>query len=274
MHHLKLKEQKILTFQDLGIPSTAVSIRILSLPSNGSLQVSNSNVAVGDVITVASINASNFTFVPSSSDTTKIDFTFESIKADNSIISSIDNIYPVDTTVLATSANYKADAGDFDSNTSNGGTAAGGGNFDNQSSAGGFPVVEAGDFDTGRTISLPQPILPGTASGANGDTDYESGSGVAVKDGDDNQIDIETLPRGKGDTEGTFDIIVEANLSLNSACILQAYVVETETFDYGYILNKFGYAVDFGTIATPNTFNASFGTIEAETEPTIASYVS
>ena len=201
-------------------------------------------------------------------------FTYEALRADNTVISSIENIYPLDTGVAATATNYKADAGDFDNNTTDGGTSAGAGNFDNQTSAGGFPVVEAGDFDTGSTVVLPQPSLPSSASTANGDTDYEANIGLAVKDENDNQIQVGTLPSGNGEIEGSFDIIVNADFNLHSACILKATIVQTEGFDYGYCRNKFGYQVDYGTIASPNSFNGNFGTVDTPITPAVSSYIS
>lgn len=271
--HIKTETTKVFTTTVLGIPSTASSITIKTLPSGGTLQLNGSNVSVNDVITVSDINSGNLTFVPSSSGTIDIDFTFESNKPDNTVFSSIENVYPLDTTIAATSANYKADAGDFDNNTTNGGTAAGAGNFDDQTSAGGFPVVEAGDFDTGNSVPFPQPALPSTASGANGDTDYEANVGVAVKDENDNQIQIDTLPTGLGEVESGFDVIIDADFVVTLKCILKASVVQTEGFDYGYCRNTFGFEIDFRTIATPNTFNANFGTVETPVTPVIASSV-
>lgn len=206
--------------------------------------------------------------------TSTFTFTYEALKADNTVISSIENIYPLDTALAATAANYKADAGDFDNNTTNGGTSAGGGNFDNQTSAGGFPVVEAGDFDTGNAVSFPQPALPSSASAANGDTDYEADIGIAVKDENDNQIQVGTLPLGEGEVEGSFDIVVNANFTLHAACVLKANLVQTEGFDYGYCRNAFGYPVDYGTIATAGSFIGDFGTIDTPTTPSISSYMS
>lgn len=205
--------------------------------------------------------------------TSTFGFTYEILKADNTVISSIENIYPVDTTVEPSFADYKADAGDFDNNTTNGGTAAGGGDFDAQTSTGGFSVVEAGDFDTGNSVLLPQPVLPATASGANGDTDYEANVGVAVKDENDNQIEIDTLPTGLGEVESGFEVIVNADLAITVQCILNASVVQTEGFDYGYCRNTFGYEIDFGTISIPNTFNGNFGTVETPATPSIASSI-
>lgn len=271
--HIKTETTKVFTITDLAIPSTASSITIKTLPSDGTLQLNGANVSVNDVISVSDINSGNLTFVPSSSGTTDIDFTYESNRSDNVLISSIENVYPVDTAVAATSANYKADAGDFDNNTTNGGTAAGGGDFDAQTSAGGFSVVEAGDFDTGNTVLLPQPPLPASASGANGDTDYEANVGVAVKDENDNQIQIDTLPTGLGEIESGFDVIVNGDFVLTVQCILKASVVQTEGFDYGYCRNTFGYEIDFGTITNPDTFNGNFGTVETPVTPAIASSV-
>ena len=271
--HTKTETTVVFTTASLGVPSTANSITIKTLPSGGTIQLNGSNVSVNNVITVSNINSGNLTFVPSSSGTTEIDFTFVSNRPDNTVFSSIENVYPVDTAEAATSANYKADAGDFDNNTTNGGTAAGAGNFDDQTSAGGFPVVEAGDFDTGNSVSLPQPALPSTASGANGDTDYEANVGVAVKDENDNQIQIDTLPTGLGEVESGFDVIIDADFVVTVKCILKASVVQTEGFDYGYCRNAFGFEVDFGTIATPNTFNGNFGTVETPVTPVIASSV-
>ena len=271
---IKTEATKVFTTSNLDIPSTASQIRIETLPSNGSLQLNGSNVSTGDLVSITDINAGNLTFVPDSTGTVEIDFTFSSLRPDSTVISSIEKIYPIDTTFAATSSNYKADAGDFDASTSNGGTAAGAGNFDDQTAAGGFPVVEAGDFDTGNTVTLPQPVSPPSASGANGDTDYEANVGIAVRDENDNQIQVGTLPQGNGLIESTFDIIVDAAFTLHAACILRTSVVQTEGFDYGYFRNSFGYQVDFGTIASPSTFNSDFGTIDTPINPTISSYVS
>ena len=271
--HIKTEATVVFTTTNLGVPSTASSITINTLPGNGTLQLNGSNVSLNDVITVSDINSGNLTFVPSSSGTTEIDFTFASNRPDNTVFSSIENVYPVDTAVGASSANYKADAGDFDNNTTNGGTAAGAGNFDDQTSAGGFPVVEAGDFDTGNSVTLPQPALPASASGANGDTDYEANVGVAVVDEDDNQIQVDTLPTGLGEIQSGFDIIVNADLVLTVKCILKASIVQTDGFDYGYCRNSFGFEIDFGTITNPNVFNGNFGTVETPVTPVIASSV-
>lgn len=206
--------------------------------------------------------------------TSTFTFTYEALRADNTVISSIENVYPIDTTLVATSSNYKADAGDFDTNTTNGGTAAGAGNFDDQTAAGGFPVVEAGDFDTGNAVALPQPSFPPSASTANGDTDYEANIGISVKDENDNVIQVGTLPSGNGEVEGSFDIVVNADFTLHAACILKANIVQTEGFDYGYCRNGFGYPVDYGTIAAPSLFAGDFGTIDTPITPSISSYVS
>ena len=271
---IKTEGTKVFTASNLATPATASKIRIETLPDNGSLQLNGSNVTAGDLVSITDIDSGNLTFVPDSAGTVEIDFAFNSLKSDNTVISSIEKIYPLDTTFAATSSNYGADAGDFDANFSNGGTAAGAGNFDDQSAAGGFPIVEAGDFDTGNTVTLPQPAFPPSASGANGDTDYEADVGIAVKDENDNEIQVGTLPLGNGVIEGTFDIVVNADFTLHAACILRTSIAQTEGFDYGYFRNSFGYPVDFGTIATPSAFNGDFGTIDAPITPTISSYIS
>lgn len=60
----KTEGTKVLTVADLKIPATAASIKISTLPESGNLQLNGVNVAIGDVITVAQINAGNFSFVP------------------------------------------------------------------------------------------------------------------------------------------------------------------------------------------------------------------
>jgi hypothetical protein len=206
--------------------------------------------------------------------TTLFGFTYEILKTDNTVISSIENIYPLDTAIGPNTSNYKADAGDFDNNTSNGGTPAGAGDFDNQTTAGGFSFVEAGDFDTGTAILFPQPPLPSSASDANGDTDYENNVGIAVQDENNNQILVDTLPTGLGETQTSFDIIIEGDFVVDVRCILKTSIVETEGFDYGYCRNPLGFEIDFGTIAAPVSFNADFGTIGSPLIPTISSVVS
>ena len=206
--------------------------------------------------------------------TSTFGFTYEILRTDNTVISSIEKIYPIDAVIGANAANYKADAGDFDNNTSNGGTPAGAGDFDNQTTAGGFVYVEAGDFDTGTAILFPQPSVPSSASSANGDTDYENNVGIAVQDENNNQILVDTLPTGLGETQTSFDIIVEGDFVVDVRCILKTNIVETEGFDYGYCRNPLGFEIDFGTIAAPVSFNADFGTIGSPLIPTISSVVS
>jgi hypothetical protein len=60
----KTEGTKVLTVSDLKIPATAAKIKISTLPDNGNLKLSGVNVAIGDVVTVAQINAGNLTFVP------------------------------------------------------------------------------------------------------------------------------------------------------------------------------------------------------------------
>lgn len=60
----KTEGTKVLTVADLKVPATATSIKISTLPESGNLQLNGVDVAIGDVVTVAQINAGNFSFVP------------------------------------------------------------------------------------------------------------------------------------------------------------------------------------------------------------------
>jgi|TARA_R100000482_G_scaffold44225_1_gene15474 Cys-rich repeat protein len=60
----KTEGAKVLTVAELKIPATAAKIKISTLPESGNLQLNGVNVAIGDVVTVAQINAGNFSFVP------------------------------------------------------------------------------------------------------------------------------------------------------------------------------------------------------------------
>ena len=90
----------------------------------------------------------------------------------------------------------------------------------------------------------------------------------------DNQILVDTLPTGLGETQTSFDIIVEGDFVVDVRCILKTNIVETEGFDYGYCRNPLGFEIDFETIAAPASFNADFGTIGSPLIPTISSVVS
>ena len=271
---LKTEGNKTLTATNLKLPSNCVSIKIEELPdsADGEIQLVGSPVSVGDIITRIQIDSGNLVFVPvSSSETTSIDFTFKVIKADGEELNILD-LLPGDLEDDVTAADYKADAGDFDNATTNGGTPAGGGNHDTGTAAGGFPIFNAGNFDTGAEVPLPQPVFPSNASGENGDTDYDD-EGTSLVDDDGNTIDIGDLPSGEGDTEGGFDVVINANFITGIESIMTAKIVLTEGFDYGYALDPFGFEIDFGSIATPNTFNGNLGTIDTPVEPVIASSV-
>lgn len=272
--YIKTESAITLTSAYLKLQSTTNKIRITTLPTTGTVTLSGVNVSVGDEIDVSDINSNNLVFTPSSGGTVKIDLVYQSLDSNGDTLSSIENIYPLDTSIIITPENYAADGGEFTANTSNNGFDCDGGNFDDATTNGGPLSMEAGDFDTGSTVSLPQPPLPSQATTANGDSDPENDFGVSVKDGDDIVIAVSTLPSDEGDFNGTLDINVTADFVINSRCLLSAEIVETLEWDYGFFKVALGTDIDFGTFAAGNAFAADFGTITAPQQPALASYVS
>ena len=271
--YLKTEGNYTFNSNSLKLPSTTSSIAIITLPANGQFELSNVAVSVGDQITKADIDSGLLVFVPDTGDTTNIEFTYEAKDSSGETISSDENIYPVFTSVIITPENYAADGGEFTLNVSNNGFDCDGGNLDSGASLGGPAQMNAGDFDTGTTITLPTPPIPqGTPSG-NNSADPETDFGIAVKDGDDNVIDSDDLPVSEGGLDAVFDVLIDASAILNIFAEFNVNIIENLGWDYGYISVKLGTDFDFGTISSPNSYDADFGSIATANEPVLQSSV-
>ena len=271
--YIKTESTETLTTSLLGVPETAATISVLSLPEDGTLELSGSPVSVNDVIDVADITASSFSFTPTAAGTAAIAFSFTSADSSAETISSKDYIYPLLTSTLVTVSNYAADGGEFTLNVSNNGFDCDGGDFDLTVTNGGLPYMEAGDFDTGLTVSIPAPALSSGVPSGNASIDPEAEYGIYVKDLSDNQISVSTLPTSNGDLAAVFDISVNVAIEPDVFISLAFALIDQLGWDYQFIAAGGGNEIDMGSFADPNEYALDFGSFTTPLEPVLASSV-
>ena len=269
---IKTDAAKTLTVSDLDIQSTATQIKLLSLPTSGTLALNGVTCTVNQVINKTDIASNLLVYTPSSAGTKEIAFSYQAIDTNGTVLSSELLIYPPLTTEVATDLNYFADCGDFDANSSTGGTSAGAGDFDTGTTAGGFVPFNAGDFDTGTAVTYPAPVLLGAPT-TNGSRDPETQFGVNVKDQNDVLIATNTLPVSRGGTTAAFDIFVDAAIDVDVVASLTTRVIDQVGWSYGFFTLADGTNFDFGSFASPNNTAINFGTFAAPIEPALASGV-
>lgn len=271
---IKTDAGKTLTVADLAIQSTAFRIKPISLPaaSEGTLTLNGSPVSLNQAINVSDITSGLLVFTPNGGGTKTIAFSYEAQDSSFVTLSSELLIYPPLTTVVATNANYFADAGDFDATTTNGGIDNDAGDFDTGTTTGGFVPFNAGDFDTGAAINYPAPTQAGAPT-TNGSRDPEAQFGINVKDQNDVLIATNTLPVSRGGTTAAFDIFVDAAIDVEVLVNMPTTIIENLGWDYGSFTVLFGTDFDFGSFASPNNTTIDFGSFATPTEPTLASGV-
>lgn len=185
----------------------------------------------------------------------------------------LEDLYPIDSTLIVTASNYIADAGEFTDGTTNGGFNAGGGDFDAGTAELGIERLNSGDFDTGTDVILPPPVLPATASTENGDTDPEVEEGVDLLDETGSTVDVTTLPTTTGTITDLSPIDVEFKAVLSVLFDFDFTISPSISWNFGSILVELDSSYDAGTIATPTALGLDFGTITNPLTPVLSSYV-
>lgn len=271
--YIKTETTKILRPADLNLGSTTDKVKITSVPLDGDLIVGGQTLQVGDIVNVNDISGDLLSFVPNQPGTSTVEFTFEQLDATNSLLSSINNVYPPITTILIEANQYRADGGEFTLNVSSNGYDCDGGDFDNQITIGGPSYMEAGNFDTGLTIVLPPPALPPGVPSGNNSVNPEQDYGIYVKDNSENIIGVNSLAKTDGSLVSVFDIVVDMNLSPFILVSLATSIVNNLGWDYGFFDIPFGTDIDMGTFSDPNSYDLDFGTFNAPNEPVLSSSV-
>jgi len=269
---IRTEGTKILTREVLKLDSYVTSIKILSLPTTGTLRLNGVNVTLNQIINATSIDSNLFQFYIVGSATTDFSFTFQSFGASGFGIQSIEGIYPPLTTILITPETYGADGGEFTLNFTNDGLDCDAGNLDAGTTNGGLEIMNAGNFDTGASIVLPPPAIPGAPSGM-GSVDPETEYGIYVVDPDEDPIEIITLPTIGGIVDPIYPTIIDVSIKLSIVIKLICEIIEVDGWNYGTFSVGLGTDIDFGTIPDPNAYNIDFGTFDAPLEPVIASSV-
>ena len=272
--YLKTETVTTLTVASLELGETTASIEISSLPTDGDLFLNGIAVSISDQILVTDINSGLLTFVPSAAGTSIIDFQYSQLSNTGTVLSSNQEIYPLLTSELITPDNYGADGGEFTLNTTNDGLDVDGGDLDAGSSNGGPSFMEAGDFDTGTSVSAPPPGLPSGYPVGNASVDPEAEFGIYVKDQSDNQISIDTLPTITGDIDPIYGIIINLKVEPSISVRLTYSQVDWIGWTFGSIVAPLSNDLDMGSFATPNLSTYDFGTFSAAIEPSRPSYVS
>lgn len=268
----KVETTTTLTNAYFNLPETAASIKIISLPANGVLNLSGSPASVNDTITLVQINAGNVSFVPSSSGTKEVKISFEAFTSGAVQITSSSGIYPK--LQLATFPTFVfADAGEFTDDTTNGGFPAGGGDFDTGTRPGGPYSLNGGDFDTGATVVVPEPQAPQGSSDGNNSVDPETQLGIAVVDSSDTVISTDTLATPAGNVNSNFEVIIDFKLTPSAYFNVSIIVLPQLGWNYKYITAPLGTSIDLASIVDPNNYIMNFGTISVPTEPVLASAV-
>lgn len=250
-------------------PDNADSIVINSLPTGVTFENNGVPISVGDQITITDINAGNITATTDGS-TTEIFVSYEVVKTDGNDYNGLDDLFPSDTVTYISSP--FADAGEFTDNTTNGGSDADGGEFTTNTNGAGVNL-NAGDFDTGAEVLNPEPLNPSGASESNNSVDPEAVFGINLVDNNNNTIASDNLATPNGNITPTLDVVIDFALNLSIRLRLDTTIQPQPGWDYGYVAVSRGTGIDMGSIDTPNTFNANFGTVASANEPTLASYV-
>lgn len=271
--YIKTETTKVLTNTNLSIGSTTESIKITTLPTEGSLFLGGQAVEIGDVIDKDDIVNNLLTFVPTGTGTSTIEFAFEQFDSLGDLLSSIDNVYPPVTTIRIEPSTYRADGGEFSLNVSTNGFDCDGGNLDTQVTLGGPAYMEAGDFDTGLAVVIPVPPLPPSVPVGNNSVNPEDDYGIYVKDNSENLIGTGSLATTDGSLASVFDIIVDLNVSPFILARLTTAIVANLGWDYGYFEVPFGTNIDMGLIDDPNSYDLDFGTFDDPNEPVLSSAV-
>lgn len=257
---------------NLSLPSTAVTIQMQTLPATGALTLNSNTVAIGDIITVAQIQNGDLVYTPPTNDTTELDFSYEVLDTNGNAVGSGDDIFPVDQYVFVETA--FADGGEFTDNTTNGGYAAGAGDFDAGTRPGGNQPLNGGDFDTGEEVLAIGPLPSSYGAHGNGGVDVESVYGSNVVDQDGTTIGTDQLPGPAGDNQALLQIEFDFKFKTINKLKITSEVILQLGWDYGFISRSTGTSIDNGTVTTPINYNLDFGTVATPLTPALSSSVS
>lgn len=272
--YIKTETTKTLTTSNLLIGETTNQIRIVTLPTEGSLLLNGIPVAINDVILVSDITSGGLEFIPSGSGTSIIDFEFLQLDGAGNVIRSDYHVYPPLASEAINIDNYGADGGEFTLNFTNDGLDSDGGNLDSGFSAGGPTYLEAGNFDTGLAVSLPPPTIPIGAPSGNNSANPETEYGIYVKDQAENQITVSSLPTVTGEVVPIYDLFVNFTVQPAIGVSLSYQQIEWIGWIFGTFAFPTSIELDAGTFATPSAALYDFGDFEDPLEPARPSYVS
>lgn len=201
---------------------------------------------------------------------TLINLVHEGIDADGNTISLLENIFPYDAYQVLQI--YRADGGDFDNGTGYRNDVDAG-DFDLTISTSGYDF-NAGDFDTGEEVPWPSPPVTDPNLLIDGGIDYTDPNRFFLIDNNDNPVYIDDIPRGETLQRSVIDISVDVNLNQAFGVTVALISKLFEGYDYGGAAPDFGYAIDFGSIATAASVNVDFNGIANYAEPYPNSYMS
>ena len=252
-----------------NLPENGSQIEVTALPSGVTLTNNGVTVNVGDTITAADITAGNVTATTDAS-TTNVFVSYVVIKNNGDNFTVIDDLFPNGTVTYV--ENPFADGGEFTNNTTNGGSNADAGEFTTNTNGSGVSL-NAGDFDTGAEVLQPEPLEPSSASTSNNSVNPETQSGVNLVDGAGTSIGSSNLPAPHGTVDPVLDVVIDFAINNSIKLRLDTVIQPQSGWDYGYVNVSFGTSIDMGSVASPNTFNADFGTVASANEPSLASSV-
>lgn len=254
-----------------NVPANVNSISVQTLPSQGTVTNNGVAVGIGDTITAAQIANGDVVYTPASpTDTEAVEISFTGTKSDGTLFDIVSDLFPH--FHYDGSAIPNVDAGDFDNTTSNGGNDVDAGFFTTKIGiAGGFSP-DGGNFDTG-TVDEHEPTFLASEVVAHDTADPENDMGTTLVDGNDTVIDVDALPQPVGTNVTLLSKHVYFKLNVGTGIFITASIFPQKGWNYGRIPRTFGTEIDFGSVATPNTFNADFGSVTTPATPTLASYV-
>lgn len=251
-----------------NLPENALRIKITALSSGANFTDNGVAISVGDFVTAASISAGNVVVVTDSS-TTEIFVSYEVIKTNGVIFSTIVDLFPDGTVSYV--ENPFADGGEFTDDFTNGGNNADAGEFSTSTNGSGVSL-NAGDFDLGGSVLAPEPVSSSTVT-SNNSIDPEASLGVNLFDGSGTSITTSTLPAPHGSVTPLLDAVIDFKIN-NSIKLRLDTVIQVQTgWDYGYISVSLGTSIDMGTVVDPNNYVMDFGTVYSANEPVLSSGV-
>ena len=254
-----------------NVPANVTSISVQTLPSQGTVTNNGVAVGVGDTITAAQITNGDIVYTPASpTGTEAVEISFTGTKSDGTLFDIVSDLYPH--FYYDGSADPNVDAGDFDNTTSNGGDDVDAGFFTTKIGIAGGLSTDGGNFDTGTTDEH-EPTFPASEVIAHDAADPENDMGTTLVDGNDTVIDVDALPQPVGTNVTLLSKYVYFKLNVGTGIFITASIFPQRGWNYGRIPRTFGTEIDFGSVATPNTFNADFGSIATPATPVLSSYI-